>query len=158
MDFRGIDNLLMDKIENPFLVTLRLPVKNSPILLIVSITLHVICLFLPWLTGLNMYIKIILTFVPVLSFCFYFYKYRFYRAKTGVSELILTSEDNWQLKMNNGAMHYAKLGNTLFVHPWLTIISLIFDNRREYFIFTPEILDADQFRRLRVRLRFQIGE
>ncbi len=76
----------------------------------------------------------------------------------GVNELILNAEDIWRLKMNDGAMHSASLGNTLFVHPWLTIISLIFESRKEYFIFTPETLDADQFRRLRVRLRFQIGE
>jgi membrane-bound toxin of toxin-antitoxin system len=148
----------MDKIENPFLATLRLPVKKSPILLIVSIVLHIICFFLPWLTGLSLYIKIILTCVPVTSLFYYFYQYRFYKAKICVSELILSSEDNWQLKMSNGAKHCVSLGNILFVHPWLTIISLIFENRQEYFIFTPETLDADQFRRLRVRLRFQIGE
>jgi|GEM_PF-1223873 len=148
----------MDKIENPFLATLRLPVKISPILLIVCIALHIICLFLPWLTGLSLIFKIILTFVPVISFYFYYYKYRFYKSKMGVNELILNAEDIWRLKMNDGAMHSASLGNTLFVHPWLTIISLIFESRKEYFIFTPETLDADQFRRLRVRLRFQIGE
>ena len=148
----------MDKIENPFLVTLRLPVKISPILLIVSIVLHIICFFLPWMTGLSLYIKLILSCVPVARFFYYFHQYRFCKVKMCVSELVLTSENSWQLKMNNGAMHCAKLGNNLFVHPWLTIISLSFENRREYFIFTPEILDADQFRRLRVRLRFKISE
>lgn len=161
MDFRGItgiDNRLMDKIENPFLATLRLPVKNSPILLIVSIVLHIICFFLPWLTGLSLTIKIILSCVPVASFFYYFYQYHFYKVKMRVSELILSSEDNWQLRMSNGVVHYASLGSSLFVHPWLTIISLTYENRQEYFIFTPETLDADQFRRLRVRLRFRIDE
>jgi membrane-bound toxin of toxin-antitoxin system len=146
----------MDKIENPFLATFRLPAKKSPVLLIVSTSLHILCLFLPWFTGLSLTIKIVLTCLTSVSF--YFYQYRFYKVKTGVSELILNSEDNWQLKTNNGVVHCASLGSSLFVHPWLTIISLIYEHRREYFIFTPEILDSDQFRRLRVRLRFQTGE
>lgn len=156
--FLRFNELAMDRAENPFLATLRLPVKISPVLLIVGIFMHFICLFLPWLTSLALYIKILLTCVPVFSFCFYFYKYRFYKATNRVFELILSSEDNWQLKMNNGAVHNASLDRSLFVHPWLTIISLVYAGSREYFIFTPDTLDADQFRRLRVRLRFQIGE
>ncbi len=148
----------MDKTENPFLRTLRLPVKNSPVLLIVGITVHFVCLFLPWLTGFAIYIKMILTFIAIVSFCFYIVKYRFYGTEKLIKELILSSEDKWQIKMSDGAVHYAHLGNDLFVHPWLTIFSLAYENNREYFIFTPEILDSDQFRRLRVRLRFQLGE
>jgi hypothetical protein len=70
----------------------------------------------------------------------------------------LDYEDNWQVKMHNGTVHPAKLDHRLFVHPWLTIILLFFDNRQEYFIFTPEIIETDLFRRLRVRLRFKVGE
>ncbi len=148
----------MDKTENPFLATLRLPVKNSSILLMVVIAVHFMCLILPWLTGLALYIKSILTSVVLVSLCYYLYQYRFYDAKKRVIELILGEEDNWQVKMNNGAVHQAKLGHSRFVHPLLTIISLMYENSREYFIFTPEILDADLFRRLRVRLRFQVGK
>ncbi len=148
----------MDRIENPFLATIRFSVKNSPILLIVGVATHIMCLFLPWLTDLALNIKVILTCAVVVCFCFYLHKYGFYNTKNRVSELILGPEDNWQLKMDNDAVHDAILGNTLFVHPWLTIISLVYDNNREYFVFTPETLDTDQFRRLRVRLRFQIGE
>ncbi len=148
----------MDKIENPFLATLRLPVKTSPILLIVVISVHFICLFLPWLTGLALYIKGILISAVLISLCYYSYQYRFYNADNRVIELILGEDDNWQVKMNDGAVHQAKLSHNRFVHPLLTIILLMYENSREYFIFTPETLDADLFRRLRVRLRFQIGE
>lgn len=148
----------MDKTENPFLASLRLPVRNSPTFLIIVIVTHILCLFLPWLTELAHYIKVILTCVVASSFSFYLVKYRFYSAKKRVAELILTSEDSWQVKMNNGVVHYATLGRSLFVHPWLTIISLSYEKKRETFIFTPETLDADQFRRLRVRLRFRSGK
>jgi membrane-bound toxin of toxin-antitoxin system len=156
-DFRII-NLLMDKIENPFLVTLRLPVKNSPLLLKIVMIMHISCLFLPWLTEFSILIKILLVFLVMMSYCFYLYKYQFYAEGKRVTELILSYDDNWQVKKENDAVHDACLGSSLFVHPWLTIISLAYENRREHFIFTPEILDADLFRRLRVRLRFQVSE
>lgn len=95
--------------------------------------------------------------VAIVSFCVYFYGRGWFSDEKSVKTLILDSEDNWQVKMNDGAVHHAELGHSLFIHPWLTIIFLIFDNRREVFIFTPEILDADQFRRLRVRLRFKVN-
>lgn len=148
----------MDKTENPFLATLRLPVKNSPIMLTVVIAAHIVCLILPWLTGLGLYIKMILMCLAVISLCVYLYKHGLYRDKQRVEMLVLDAEDNWQLKMSDGAVHHVELGHSLFVHPWLTIISIVFEKRQRYFIFTPETLNSDQFRRLRVRLRFKVGK
>jgi len=147
----------MNKTGNPFLETLRLPVKNAPILLFVGLFAHIISLFLPWLINISIYIKVILVFLVILSFIFYIVKYGSYKKGNGVKELVLSSEDNWQLKMNDGAVYQGRLGHALFVHPWLTIFSLVYGNSREYFVFTPEILDKGLFRRLRVRLRFQSG-
>ncbi len=148
----------MDKTDNPFLVTLRLPVKPSSILLICIKAVHFICFFLPWLTGLTAFIKIILSCLVLVSLYYYLSKHEFSKDKSRVAEIILTSEDIWQVKLKDGSLFQATLHHSLFVHPWLTIISLIYGNRRKYFIFTPETIDAEQFRRLRVRLRFQIGE
>ncbi|MCZ6802773.1 MAG: hypothetical protein O7D86_02260 [Proteobacteria bacterium] len=148
----------MNRTENPFLATLRLPLKIPPIIITASVLVHIISLFLPWLTGLEFSIKIILTCIPIASICYYRYKYKIYQDKERATELILNAEDIWQVKMNNGVVHQAILGKSLFVHPWLTIISLNYDKQRAHFIFTPEIIDAGQFRRLRVRLRFQIED
>ncbi len=144
----------MDRNENPFLATIRLPVKISPIILFTGIAMHFISVFLPWFTGLEFNIKAILTCIPIASISYYLYKYNFYQSNERAVELILNSEDNWQVKMDNGVVHQASPANSLFVHPWLTIISLRYANQREHFILTPEFTDADQFRRLRVRLRF----
>ena len=138
---------------NPFLATLRLPVKLSPIIVNVVATVHIISFFIPWYTGLGLGIKVILTFIPMASICFYLYRYNI---KQRAMELILNSEDDWQVKMDNGVVHQAVLGDSLFVHPLLTIISLHYNKHRQYFILTPEIINAEQFRRLRVRLRFHI--
>lgn len=159
----GVKNQFMDKSTNPFLVTLRLPVKTSTILLICTETVHFICLFLPWLTKLALFNKILLSVLALISLYYYLSKYPFSDGKNRIAELILSSEGNWQVKMANGYLYRAKLHHSLFVHPWLTIISLVYENKvykkkREYFIFMPDSLDADLFRRLRVRLRFQVGE
>ncbi|GJM05503.1 MAG: hypothetical protein DHS20C09_14990 [marine bacterium B5-7] len=74
-----------------------------------------------------------------------------------VTELILGSEDNWQVKMANGEVHQSALGNSLFVHPLLTIILLRYGRHKKYFFFTQENIEADLFRRLRVRLRFKVN-
>lgn len=74
-----------------------------------------------------------------------------------VTELILGSEDDWQVKMANGEVHKATLYDSLFVHPLLTIMLLRHGRRKEYFIFTPDNIEADLFRRLRVRLRFKVN-
>lgn len=74
-----------------------------------------------------------------------------------VTELILGSEDNWQVKMANGEVNKATLGDSLFVHPLLTIMLLRYGRHKEYFIFTPDNIEDDLFRRLRVRLRFKVN-
>ena len=117
----------MDSYENPFLVTLRLPIRESLIVTIVLISANGLCLIVPWLTGLDLNLKILLTICPVLSLCYLIYKYRFAVSTVQVTELILGSEDDWQIKMVNGEVHQAILGDSLFVHPLLTIILLTID-------------------------------
>ena len=96
--------------------------------------------------------------VVIISFYIYQNQYNPRRGDNSVDSLILDAEDNWQIKLKNNTMYHAKLGKTLFVHPLLTIISLTINHKQKYFIFTPEIIDVDLFRRLRVRLRIKAGE
>ena len=74
-----------------------------------------------------------------------------------VAELILGIEDDWQVKLKDGEVYEATLADSMFVHPLLTIILLKYEGHADYFIFTPSNIDADLFRRLRVRLRFQLN-
>lgn len=147
----------MDSYENPFLVTLRLPIRASSIISYVLISAHVSCLFVPWLTGLDVFLKSLLTMCPLAGLCYLFYKYKYASTEARAAELILNTEDEWQIKMVTGIVHHARLADSLFVHPLLTIILLEYDRHKEYFIFTPENIDADLFRRLRVRLRFKVN-
>lgn len=148
----------MDSHQNPFLATLRLPIKDSLIVALVLVMAHIFCLFIPWLTDLYLIYKLLLTCCPVFGLVYLYYKYCLGFPKKQTIELILTANDDWQLKQVNGQVHRAVLDDSFFVHPLLTIILLRFGNNKEYFIFTPDNLDADMFRRLRVRLRFRVNE
>ncbi|MGB1801382.1 MAG: hypothetical protein ACPHLK_11225 [Gammaproteobacteria bacterium] len=148
----------MDNTSNPSLHTLRLPAKQSPILLRFVACAHILCLIMIWLNSLILMIKMVMSCFIGISFYVFFHRTKLNKAVAAIDSLILDSEDNWQVKMLDGTIYPAELGDNLFVHPCLTIICLNFNHRRQFFIFTPEILDADIFRRLRVRLRFRVGE
>ena len=105
-----------------------------------------------------MNVNILLMSLVIISFCMYQNQYNSRMDNNSVEALILDAEDKWQIKLKNNVSHNAKLGKTLFVHPLLTIISLSINHKQKYFIYTPEIIDADLFRRLRVRLRFKARE
>ena len=98
-----------------------------------------------------------LTMFPILSLSYLIYKYRITVTARRVTELILGPEDDWQVKMANGEVNKATLVDSRFVHPLLTIILLRYDRHKEYFIFAPDNIEVDLFRKLRVRLRFKIN-
>jgi hypothetical protein len=148
----------MDSIENPFLVTLRLPVSHSPIIVTVLTMAHIFCLLIPWLTGLDLIYKVLLTCCPVFGLAYLIYKYCSGFTKERTTELILAADDDWQIKRDNGEIYPAIMGDSLFVHPALTIILLKYVGNKEYFIFTLDNLEPDLFRRLRVRLRFRVNQ
>jgi len=148
----------MDNISTSFLHTLRLPVKQPRILFRLVIFTHNICLIMVWLSGLLLMIKVLMSCFICISVCIFLHRKGLNKTSADVDSLILRSEDSWQVKMLDGTVYPAKLNDNLFVHPYLTIICLHFDHRRLFFIFTPEILDADIFRCLRVRLRLKVGE
>lgn len=150
------NNHLMEKIDNPFLQTLRIPVKKSPILHFIVSFLHITCLIMPWVSAIPIAFKIILTVFLIVSFYFHLAKFKESRSDQRPVELILNSKDEWQVKMRKGQVFTAELAPYLFVHPWLTIITLNYEGRRDAFILTSETLDAELFRRLRVRLRFKV--
>ena len=145
----------MDNVHNPFLETFRIPIKPSKKIHIYLILIHIISLFLPWLSALNVFYKCVFTTVPLISAGYYLYKIKFSDKSTLVTELILNSDDDWQVKLNNDESYPAVIGPIVFVHPCFIVIGLIYNQTRQNFIFTVDNIDADLFRRLRVRLRFK---
>ena len=145
----------MDSTENPFLYTLRLPVKMPFSVKFSVIVAHVLSLFFPWFTGLDLNLKVIASCFVVISLCYYLKIYFYSPDEIKVSELILDSEDQWTVRKTDGQVFNATLGDTQFVHPLMTIVSIKQGKQTGYYIFTREVLDKDLFRRLRVRLRYK---
>lgn len=66
---------------------------------------------------------------------------------TGALSARAIPDDHWET---------ATLGETLFVHPWLTVFRLQqAGGKRQYIVLTFDSLSAEDFRRLRVFLRWQ---
>ena len=126
--------------DNPFLNTIRLPVRTSPLLIFGIIMLHFISLFLPWFSSLAIWIIFVIMVLTIVSLAVYLYRVFFDQELNRISELILDAEDNWQVKTINNESYAATLGSSLFVHPLISIISLAYkkdgDKRKKYFILS----------------------
>jgi len=70
-------------------------------------------------------------------------------------QLLLTTDAEWWLTCVNGQTFAVQLMPGAFVHPLLTVMIFQEEKRRYTVILTPDVVEADMFRRLRVRLRFQ---
>lgn len=70
-------------------------------------------------------------------------------------QLLLTAGAEWWLTCVSGQTFAVQLMPAACVHPLLTVLSFQGEERRYTVILTPDVVDADMFRRLRVRLRFQ---
>jgi hypothetical protein len=69
-------------------------------------------------------------------------------------QLLLDADDEWWLTTASGQTIRVRLIATAFVHPLLTVLPFRAARGRHAVILTPDAVDTDSFRRLRVRLRF----
>lgn len=75
---------------------------------------------------------------------------------TAKTELVLDASDVWHLVNDKQDTTELTLLPAVFVHPVLVILRFTDVKRKKYsFILTPDNLDKDSLRRLRVRLRFR---
>ena len=148
----------MDRHENPFLSTIRLPIRPAGEVIVLLVLGHFVALFVIWFSAIDLIYKFILAVCTIFGLIHIAYRHKFCSSKAKAQELILGSEDAWQIKLINGDIHQAILADSLFVHPVLVIILLKYYDHAEYFIFTPSNIEAELFRRLRVRLRFKLDK
>ncbi len=71
-------------------------------------------------------------------------------------QLILNAEDEWLIISSDGNSQASTLLAESFVHPYLVVLRFTTENKQYFvFILTPENVDQDILRRLRVRLKFR---
>ena len=76
-----------------------------------------------------------------------------------VSSLVWGEGRQCRLMLNSGQQQVVELASRAFVLPWLVI--LYFESplwRPQQLVLLPDMLDADVFRRLRVRLKIETGQ
>lgn len=145
-------------IDNPYLRTLRLPVKFPLLVIIIIILVNSLSFFLPWATSLTIKIKIIISSVILINLCFFIYKRLFFDKKVGDKELVLTGDDKWIVKRYDGKSIPAELVDSSCVSSFFVILILKYEEKNHFFIFTSNSLEKDQFRYLKVRLRFKLKD
>jgi hypothetical protein len=73
-------------------------------------------------------------------------------------QLVLNPADEWVVGLANGENVTATLKPMAFVHPLLVVMSFQAVRQTYRIILTPDTVDPDSFRRLRVRLRFKSSD
>lgn len=109
------------------------------------------------MVSLNLWIKLSVVLVIILSFlhCFYIYIWR--KSSHSIVELVLNERDEWLLIRRDGQVLEPRLRSGTFVHPLLVVLPFQYGWNFPTVILTPGTVDKDTLRRLRVRLRFQIN-
>lgn len=137
----------------PFEFPVLLRVRSSPRLSAVIIFLHAGAAVAPFWAQVPAWALAALLGVIAASLIHVFYFYILQYHPHAPVQLVLTTREEWWLTCTGRQSFRVRLLPAALVHPLLTV--LVFrDGRRRYpVILTPDVVDADQFRRLRVRLR-----
>ncbi|MEA2092954.1 MAG: protein YgfX [Pseudomonadota bacterium] len=76
-----------------------------------------------------------------------------------IRELVWDSGNHWRLGLQSGTITRASLLPYVFIHPWLVILHFKRqDGRRSRLVLFADMLDPDDFRRLRVRLLIEMKQ
>lgn len=100
---------------------------------------------------------VVVAVIPAIiaSLCFALRKHVFLNSMTSVVRLFLNGDEEWWLTNAHGRTLKVRLVSPTLVHPLLTILRFRADRNRYTLILTADTAPPDEFRRLRVRLRFR---
>ena len=142
-------------ISSAFDLPIRIEIKPSKWLAVGLATSHVGAILLLWFVDLAMWIKMLLAIAAMLSLIHSFYFYVWQNSPRSLIELILNDNEEWLLTRNDGRVVEAYLRQGAFVHPMLIVLPFRYGLHFTAVILTPDQVNADTLRRLRVRLRFK---
>ena len=141
--------------ESPFALPIHIDYRPPASLLILLTIIHAGALVCLLSVSLSLGSKVLLT---LIMFCSYLiYTRRYIRARRKPVELMLRPDNEWRLvDRSRGDPHWSRM--TLipgaFVHPRLVVLNLRGPPGKYAFLLTPENVEGNCLRRLRVRLRY----
>ena len=152
--------------QNKYASPLRIEIHSSLILVIFVSAIHAGAIAMLAVSETSWLIKLALTLVVLGSLLFFLGAHR-RAARFGflkklfpqIRNIVWGNDDRWILITEDGEELRAQLLTSSFVHPQLTTVNLKLAampwyNRYRSFVFMRDNLDAETFRRLRVRLRW----
>jgi hypothetical protein len=138
-----------------FNAPVRIPIRLSRWLLGGISLAHGGALCLLWTVALPVWVKFLLLLTISTSFIHSMHKHFFFFNAESAVELLLNDEDEWLLTTRKGEIFEMQLHAECYVHPWLVVLPFRDVTRNYTVVLTPDMIDPNLFRRLRVRLRYR---
>lgn len=135
---------------------LTFPIRRSAYALWLLLLAHGSAIAVLWTLTLGLWIKALTTVAIVASAVFLIRRVALLATQDAVVAMEITEDAHLAIKTRRGDWRACRLSGNSYVSPWLTIMVLAEDNRRSarYVVITPDNVDAEDFRRLRVWLRW----
>lgn len=136
---------------------LSITLRHSYLLVLFLVAMHALALACVWLVPLALAAKIGVA-VGVVSSLVLSLRHHVWRAgRRCVRAIRLNGECDISLQGQDGVWLEVKLLPNSFVSPYLTVLNLSLEGERRarHVVLLPDVMDAEQFRQLRVWLRWR---
>jgi len=140
---------------NQFALPIHIFIRPSPWLAGGISAIHIGAIFALCVSDLHWLIKSLVTLIIITSLARELQIYVLQKHPAAPVQLLMTAENGWWLTVGSGQTVSVQLMPGAFVHPLFTVLSFQGVKQRFTVYLTPDVVDADAFRRLRVRLRLQ---
>lgn len=139
---------------NQFELPVFITVKTSRWLKIWLYLVHLPAIPVIVMSNLIWPARSILIFAVSLSLYFSIRNYVLLRGRNSIVRIMLNDADEWRLSTGQGDTINATLLPAAMVHPLLVILPFRSQGGKYTVILTPDVINSDLLRRLRVRLKF----
>ena len=122
--------------------------------------MHGITSALIWLLPLDLWLKIAAVLLILTSLIYHVRRDAMRTSRNAILALKISPECRCNAQVWSGDWFEAQLLSTSFVSPYLTILNLRLDHARlvKHVVILPDAIEAEQFRELRVLLRWRCGK
>lgn len=118
--------------------------------------MHMLAVLPLVLVPLDAALRLALSLALVVSLICYGYRHVLRKSGEAVDGLHLAADGTFSVRLRQGGWQPAEVRGSSFVQPWLTVLHLSLEGRRFgiALVLLPDMLPCEDFRRLRVWLRW----
>lgn len=135
---------------------LKITIRRSGYLTWLLLLAHVGAMVLLWPLSLPAWVKLLIVLALATSLAYFLAGVALLATPQAVLAVEIRQTGEIAIQTRRGAWCACRLSASSYVTPWLTILVLTEAGRRgtRYVVITPDNVDAESFRRLRVWLRW----